>query len=358
MSTTGCGDAGDGITVYDRLQDLPAGTRDLFDHAVDHNLFDGVAWYDAVVTSAMPHAAAPRFVAYHQAGAAVLLLAMQTLRHRRVLTSLTTPYTCRYQPLCNPTGDAAARRAGFAAVARYCRRWPTARLDALDADAPWLPDLMEGAAAARLTVRRFDHFGNWHENVAGRGWADYLASRPGSLRETIRRRVGRAERAGARFELVIGGAALEPGIAAYQSVYARSWKPDEPFPEFNPTLMRAMAARGVLRLGLYWQGAQPVAAQLWVLDRGTAMVLKLAHDEAAKASSPGTVLTAWVLRRLLDQEQVTEIDFGRGDDAYKRLWARERRQRIGIVLANPGHPRGLAFLAQHALGQMRRAITR
>jgi CelD/BcsL family acetyltransferase involved in cellulose biosynthesis len=358
MSITGCGDTGGGIAVYDRLQDLPAGTRALFDHAVRRDLFDSAAWYGAVVASAMPPDAAPRFVAYHQAGAAVLLVAMQTLRHGRALTSLTTPYTCRYQPLCDPAADAAAVRAGFAAFARDCRRWPAVRLDALDAAAPWLPVLMEGAAAAGLAVRRFDHFGNWHEDVAGQGWADYLASRPGSLRETIRRRVGRAERSGARFELVMGGAALEPGIAAYQSVYARSWKPDEPFPQFNPTLMRALASRGLLRLGLYWQGVQPVAAQLWVLDGGTAMVLKLAHDEAANAASPGTVLTSWMLRCLLDQEQVTDIDFGRGDDPYKRLWARTRRQRIGIVLVNPRHPRGLAFLARHALGQVRRALMR
>jgi hypothetical protein len=254
--------------------------------------------------------------------------------------------------------DGAVLRAGFAAFARYCRRWPTVRLDALDADACWLPALFDGAALAGLVVRRFDHFGNWHEGVAGRGWAGYLASRPGSLRETIRRRVGQAERSGARFELVTGGAALEAAITAYQSVYARSWKPNEPFPLFNPTLMRVLAARGTLRLGLYWQDTHPVAAQLWMHDGGIAMVLKLAHDEAAKAASPGTVLTAWVLRRLLDDEHATDIDFGRGDDPYKQLWARERRQRIGVVLVNPRHPRGLMFLAQHALGGVRRVLTR
>lgn len=358
MSTTRCGDADGGIAVYDRLQDLPAGARDLFDCASTHGLFDSAAWYEAVIASATPPDAAPRFVAYGEAGITVLLIVMQTLRNGRVLTSMTTPYTCRYQTLCHPTADAAMLRKGFVAFAQYCRRWPTVRLDAVDADARWLPDLLGGAASAGLLVRRFDHFGNWHEGVAGLGWADYLASRPGSLRETIRRRVARAEQSGARLELVTGGAALEPGIAAYQSVYARSWKPDEPFPQFNPTLMRAMAARGVLRLGLYWQGADPVAAQLWVLDDGTAMVLKLAHDEAMKTSSPGTVLTAWMLRCLLDQEKVTDVDFGRGDDSYKRLWARERRQRIGLVLINPRHPRGMAFLAHHALGQVRRAITR
>ena len=37
----------------------------------------------------------------------------------------------------------------------------------------------------------------------------------------------------------------------------------------------------------------------WVLAGGTATVLKLAHDEAARSRSPGTVLTAAMIRGLL-----------------------------------------------------------
>jgi hypothetical protein len=342
--------------VYDRLHDVPATARVLFEQAAGHDLFDSEAWYESVLAAAMPQEAAPRFIVCHTGATAVVLMPMQSQRHGRALNSLTTLYTCRYQPLCDAAADATALRAAFTAFARYCRQWPTVRLDALDADTPWLAALQDGAVAAGLAVRQFDHFGNWHEHVAGQRWADYLAARPGSLRETIRRRTTRATRSGARFELVTGGTALESGISAYQSVYARSWKPDEPFPAFNPTLIRAMAAKGLLRLGIYWQDDHPIATQLWILDRGKAMVLKLAHDEAMKADSPGTVLTAWMLRHLFDHEQVTDIDFGRGDDPYTRLWARERRQRIGLVLANPRHPRGLAFLGRHALGRMRRAI--
>jgi CelD/BcsL family acetyltransferase involved in cellulose biosynthesis len=85
-------------------------------------------------------------------------------------------------------------------------------------------------------------------------------------------------------------------------------------------------------------------------------VLKLAHDEAFKAHSPGTVLTALMLRRLLDQEHVARIDFGRGDDAYKQGWATKRRQRIGVLLVNPWRASGMAALARHALGRVRTAL--
>ena len=84
-----------------------------------------------------------------------------------------------------------------------------------------------------------------------------------------------------------------------------------------------------------------------------ATVLKLAHDDAWRALSPGTVLTAHMIRGLLG-EQVTELDFGRGDDPYKQLWANRRRQRIGVLLADPRQPRGLAALLRHDAGTVLR----
>ena len=80
------------------------------------------------------------------------------------------------------------------------------------------------------------------------------------------------------------------------------------------------------------------------------------HDEGRKALSPGTVLTAHMVRHLLDVEQVAELDFGRGDDPYKQSWTTRREQRIGLLLANPWRPRGLATIARHGLGRLRRRV--
>ena len=88
-------------------------------------------------------------------------------------------------------------------------------------------------------------------------------------------------------------------------------------------------------------------------------MLKLAHAEAARAASPGTVLTALLIRHLLEEDGVQELDFGRGDDDYKRLWVGTRRQRIGLILADPLHPMGLVALARQVVGRWRRqAIAR
>ena len=57
-------------------------------------------------------------------------------------------------------------------------------------------------------------------------------------------------RVGAFAPAAAPGPALEAAIAAYEAVRAASWKPHEPFPNFDAQLMRALAAAGALRLGV------------------------------------------------------------------------------------------------------------
>ncbi len=99
-----------------------------------------------------------------------------------------------------------------------------------------------------------------------------------------------------------------------------------------------------------------IAAQFWILANGSAGLLKLAHDEAFKLLSPGTVLTALMIREFIESERVCELDFGCGDDAYKRLWASKRRQRIGILVINPRRLQGMAALGWQWLGRRRRQV--
>jgi hypothetical protein len=212
--------------------------------------------------------------------------------------------------------------------------------------------LLAGLREAGLLALRFDHFANWHTPVPG-DWTSYLAGRPGELRETIRRRFARAARDPALgFELITGGDALAAGLAAYEAVYTASWKAAEPFPGFTAALLPRAAAAGALRLGVLRRDRLPVAAQYWVVAGGAATLLKLAHDEAARALSPGTLLTALMIRRLIEDDGVTELDFGRGDDPYKAGWTGQRRMRVGVLLCPLRHPAGIAHLTRHALGRI------
>jgi hypothetical protein len=316
------------------------------------DLFDSRLWYDTILAHALPQGTQPML-----ATTETVLLPLR--RDGGRLRSLVTDYSVVWRPLAAPgAGEADLRLAGQA-LGRLLRFAPPVILDALDAQARGLAPLLDGFRQARLLPMRFAAFGNWHESLPpGAGWEGFLASRPAALRNTVARKMARATK-GFEFECHRRpGPALEEGIRAYVAVRAASWKPHEPFPDFDAALLRPLAAAGALRLGVLRDRAdgRPVAAQYWAIDHAgpgmprRATVLKLAHAEEARAASPGTVLTAMMIRRLIEEDGVASLDFGRGDDAYKQLWVARRRQRIGLVLADPLHPHGLAALARQAGG--------
>lgn len=338
--------------LFDDLDALPPGCETLFAAGAQRSFHLGRPWTRAVLAEAMPPGARPAFLLHRIGGRPMVLLALRTLDGGACLEALSTPYTGLWQPLAAPETTAADMFAAGQALGRFCRGWGQVRLDALDGEWPGLAPLLAGAREARMIALPFAHFGNWHAAVGDCSWADYLAARPGALRETIRRRLGQAGRdRRVRLEMIRSAAGLEAGIAAYEEVYARSWKQGEPFAGFSAAVMRAAASTGALRLGVLRLDGRPVAAQYWVVAGGVASLLKLAHDQAARGRSPGTVLTAAMIRDLLEQDGVTELDFGRGDDGYKALWAGGRRQRVGVLLVNPRRAEGLAALGRHALGR-------
>jgi CelD/BcsL family acetyltransferase involved in cellulose biosynthesis len=336
------------VEVFSTIDQLSPDALTLLDEAP--GIFMSRTWWGVVLSHAMPAGAKAAFMVIRIAGRIAALLPM--LRAAGRLDSLTTPYTCEFRPLFAAGRDPAAKVAAMTGFGRFIRSSGVVRMDALPAEWDGLAAVLAGARQAGLRVLRFDHFGNWQEDVSGLGWSEYLRRRPGAVRETVRRRVAKAgQLPGARFELFSRPEQMDNAAEAFASVYRRSWKEAEPYPTFNEAFMRAMAARGLLRLGVWSVGSDPVAVQMWIVQAGDAWVLKLAHDHAYRAHSPGTVLTASMLRYLLNQENVRRIDFGRGDDAYKRGWATQRRQHIGLLLTNPWRANGAAALARHFAGR-------
>ena len=311
-------------------------------------------WFGASAAAALPPGAEPHLLGFTDDHGPAALFPMLDSKDG-TFRSFTTPYTCLYQPLLRP---AAPLEPVMASFADYCRKWPVVRLEALDPDWTGLLPLRAALAQNRRAAREFAHFENWRATIEPGGWSTYLQTRPGALRETIRRKMRSAERsAELRFEIASSAQDLLRSLAAYEQVYARSWKEPEPFPAFNETLVRALAGAGTLRMFVLWRAEQPIAAQYWTVQAGSATVLKLAHDEAAKSLSPGTVLTAYAMRHLVEQDGVFDLDFGRGGDPYKQAWTGVRRLRIGVLGLNPLSTRGFATLARHDLGRLRRFVS-
>ncbi len=108
--------------------------------------------------------------------------------------------------------------------------------------------------------------------------------------------------------------------------------------------MNKLGASGIAKLAVARIDGVPAAAQVWLAQDHRATIFKLAHDPDFDKQSVGTLLTHWVLQQLHDKDGVREVDFGRGDDPYKRQWLGSRRDRQGLLAANPRSFKGLVTI--------------
>ncbi len=173
----------------------------------------------------------------------------------------------------------------------------------------------------------------------GRNYAAYLSDRPGQLRTTLKRKAKKVD--------VTLACQFDPADwAAYEAIYAESWKPEEG----DPALLRAFAqsesAADRYRFALARHEGEPVAAQFWTVDGPAAYIHKLAHREVAKPLSPGTTLSAALFEHVIDVDGVQLVDFGTGDDPYKRDWMEQVRTRWRLTCVRPQNPRNWPFIAK------------
>ncbi|HSG53865.1 MAG TPA: GNAT family N-acetyltransferase, partial [Paracoccaceae bacterium] len=123
-------------------------------------------------------------------------------------------------------------------------------------------------------------------------------------------------------------------------------------PAFLRRFAREEGAAGRLRFGLALADGKAVAAQFWTVEHGTAFIHKLAHDESAKSLSPGTTLTAALMQQVIDQDHVSLVDFGTGDDGYKKDWMEQVRPRYRIEAFRPLWPGNWPALARLAIRKL------
>lgn len=258
-----------------------------------------------------------------------VLVALPLARVGDGLAGLANWYSFRLRPVISVGADGLTLLTRLAQGLR--RRAPRVTLNPL-------PD-EHGEAA--MTAAAFHAAGWWVDmqpcdinhylDVQGRSFNDYLATRPGPLRTTLKRK-------GRKVACEVHHSFTDAIWADYEAVYAASWKGEEGSMPFLRNFAREEAEAGRLRLGIARVDGQAVAAQLWTVEGGTAFIHKLAYVEEAKPLSPGTCLSAALFQAVIDGDRVEHIDFGTGDDPYKRDWMEAQRPRWRMVAMDPRRP--------------------
>src|SRR5471032_1893950 len=271
-------------------------------------------------------------------------------QRRRRAAADRTDVACARRAAHLAGGGEFLRRPVYAGRARWRRQ--QVRLAPLAPESPLYAAAGGALRAVGFGTHPYFCFGNWFLPLRQRSYAQFFQERPSALRHTLARKA-KSLTALPQFHIAIltRPEQAAEGARAVERVYARSWKSPEPYPAFIPNLIRTCAEQGVLRLGVAYLERTPIAFQIWIVHGQTAAIYKLAYDQAYGKLSVGSVLTAALMQRAIDQDCVTQIDYLNGDEGYKRDWMSDRRERWGIVGFNRASARGWLAAARHRLGR-------
>lgn len=315
------------VELFEDLQAVEHDAAGRLDRASRSSIFDRVAWYRLLSAHCSPDGTPLVARAKEGERTAWLFLA----RGGNAAKAYSAWYSLRFGGI----GNALL----FPAIARALKDRGLSEIDLapLDEALPLRDAFREAGWLVFLSPATI----SWQVATEGIDFAAYWASRPGKLRSTAARK---AKSAGLEIEI---HQRFDANIwADYESIYQASWKPDEGSPEFLRALAEQEGKAGTLRLGIARKDNTPVAAQLWLVENGRATIHKLAYVEQAKQFSPGTLLSMEMFRHVIDQDRVKRIDYGTGDDAYKRDWMEERHILWRVTAYNPETLRGLGRAAR------------
>lgn len=351
--------------VFDCFERLPQPHLELLTAAPSFD--QTLIWYQAFVRHLLASNERLAIVALSdRSGGAVAVLPLRVGRaHRGPLTvrsvsALTNYYTALFGPAFAAGIDLeAASAALIEGVRSALPGWNLLDLNPIASSSTFFGACQRSLRASGCVVQPYFRFGNWYLNVSGRSFAEYLQAMPGRMRSTLTRKSKKLRaRSGAVIEIVQDPQRVDEALAAYEQIYLKSWKQDEPHKAFIRDIVQRFAEQGWLRLGLIRLDGAAAAAQIWFTHGGTASIFKLAYDPAFAELSVGSVLTMKLMENALDVDRVSVVDYLCGDDDYKRDWMSARRERWGLRASPWLSLVGLTEVVQAVGSRLRRLTTR
>ena len=327
------------FACYSEWDQLPESADVLFAQAGADSIFFSRPWFENLASHALEDGQSMLLACVIDGDRVLAILPLMTQggEHLRALGHL---YTSLYTLLLAEHG----RQEILACLTDGLSRLPvdSLRLTPVADDDNRLHQLQQAMESSGYSCFRNFRFYNWVHRLQGESFADYMAARPSKVRNTIARKQRKLEREHGYNIRLFTGDDLHQGMADYDAVYNASWKARELFGDFVNGLAERLSGQGWLRLAVLYIAGKPAAAQFWFVAHGKASIFKLAYDETWKRYSPGSILIHYLMEHVIDTDQVEEIDFLTGNDAYKQDWMSERRERWGLYCARPRLPKGTA----------------
>ena len=330
--------------IFRNLDDAEASARGELDRDAQPSLFDRISWFRRTWRFVAPDGL-PLIMRARTEGTDCWLFLVQNGNRAEAMNSW---YTLTYRPVFTGEPTDAIKTALLIACARRLKKQVSsitlAPLAAADADL-----VCRAFDKARWVANKRETSVNWTVSTSGLSFEEYWAARPGELRSTVKRKQGKFD-----VQTQVHNKFNSTAWFIYEAIYEASWKPEEGSMPFLRDMAEEESKAGTLRMGIATIDDAPVAAQLWTVENGRAIIHKLAHLETAAAQSPGSILTAALFEHVIDQDQVDTVDFGTGDDRYKADWMDIRAPLYTVRLFDPLRPAGLFGAIRAGAGSLAR----
>lgn len=357
------------VRCFDGFATLPQAHRALVDAACRDDYFCSPAWFGHLMAHFYPGAHRVQVYALERAatGEPLLLMPLRACQidysafGARTLGSISHPENYAQVAMIF-AADVADREQLLIHLLKHFRSG--------GADSPGLPvDLLRlwpvdtASDDGRMLHRALRKAGFWtqvyansynrYEDTVGLSYDEYFAQRSANLRYSVRRRQRALEKAGTlELALYMGTDGLEQAIEDYYAVSLGSWKEAESMvSEDMLALIRLTAAKGCMRLGILRFDGVPAAAQFWIVAGGVGHCSRLAYHEDFKQQAVGVVLTNFMISHVLEDDHVSRIDFGYGEEDYKGGWMKDARDYYGFLAFNPRTRAGLLHGLKNILGR-------
>lgn len=257
----------------------------------------------------------------------------------RVIDGVTTAQSFRSSFVAGP-------RSPMEAWTALARKWRSEEIDRVQLE------LLLRTETQIRDIQRAIALGGMSADVELQDWNRYedVSDTPFSkmAKKSTRRRQKKLEQtAKVRLELITDPADVGRAIAAYDQIYDKTWKEPEAAKPFVGAMITRAAERGWLRFALLWVDDVPVAAEVFFVNGGVASSFKTAYDLEYKEHSVGSIVLQYMLQNVMTSDGIREIDFGPGDEPYKKQWLSKTRELWRLTVYDPRRVKG-------ALGLLRR----
>lgn len=356
------------LLSFDSINKLPIRVRKAIVQKDQNSFFNGYSWYELLEKHALSSNATIKiFLLQDSFNMTPLMIYPMIIKKEKklfgkktTLSEFSTVYNINFSPiLISEKYEQKKLLTIFFSLLKKENQWDEININLLyDSSEQTCTIFQQHYLAYKKNfslIDKYYHSTNWYVQIPDNNYTNYIKNRPKKLQNTLRRKTKKLhDQTSSEIIIYNGKNNIEKAIKDYQSIYRASWKETEASPDFIQNFIRKTAQLNILRLGILYIEGEAAAFVKMILCGNKVVIYKLAYAPKYNYYSPGSILLGKMIKYVIEEDSVKWIDFGVGNDPYKKDWMQEKTQIYGIIAFNKKTVKGIFYAYKHFLGKFLR----